>query len=427
MKPSARMASSIELLERLDVLWGRGERVAADGVLQRYFRGRRFIGSKDRTEIARVVYGVLRHGATLEWWLKRAKRKASPRGLALGHAVFLDELGEAEVDVLFDGSKYGATPLASWERDWVGEHTGLNLLHADMPAAVRGEVPDWMLPALEEVLGDDLAAGLAGLNAEAQVDLRVNVLKTCRDLALENLRFEGLEAEVMERSEVGIRLMRRGPLRETHAFRKGWVEVQDEGSQLAAQLVKARAGERGVDFCAGAGGKTLALAAAMGNEGEILAWDVDRPRLTQMEGRLKRAGVTMVRMRKLKSRRDPFVAKHHGTADWVLVDAPCTGSGTWRRSPDLKWRTSADDLQIAVARQRAILAAATPCVKAGGRLVYVTCSVFKDENERQVDWVLKECPGFTVKWLDEEQAFLRLWPHLNGTDGFFGAVLRKDG
>jgi 16S rRNA (cytosine967-C5)-methyltransferase len=182
-----------------------------------------------------------------------------------------------------------------------------------------------------------------------------------------------------------------------------------------------------IDFCAGAGGKTLALAAAMGNEGRILAWDVNRPRLSQLGARLKRAGVAMVLAHKLKSARDPFLQRHHDTADWVLVDAPCTGTGSWRRSPDLKWRTSPTDLAAAVERQRSILAAATPCVKPDGRLVYVTCSVLMDENERQVEWLLKEQPGFAVEPVAEGEKFLRLWPHRNGTDGFFGAVLRRAG
>ena len=427
MKPGARVASSIELLEQLDGVWGRGKRVAADGVLQKYFRARRFIGSKDRTEISRVVYGVLRRGSALGWWLDRSGREHGSRGLVLGGLVFLDGLDLAQIERLFDGEQYCPVALEDAESEWVRRHAGLELLHEEMPTAVRCEFPDWMGDALAETFGDELEAAMGGLNAEAPVDLRVNVLKATREDVLAELNGAGLTVEPTPLSEVGVRLGKRGPLQSTRAFKEGWVEVQDEGSQLAAQLVRAGGGELVIDFCAGAGGKTLALAAAMGNEGRILAWDVNRPRLSQLGARLKRAGVAMVLAHKLKSARDPFLQRHHDTADWVLVDAPCTGTGSWRRSPDLKWRTSPTDLAAAVERQRSILAAATPCVKPDGRLVYVTCSVLMDENERQVEWLLKEQPGFAVEPVAEGEKFLRLWPHRNGTDGFFGAVLRRAG
>ena len=196
--------------------------------------------------------------------------------------------------------------------------------------------------------------------------------------------------------------------------------MQDEGSQLVAQLVQAQSGDKGVDFCAGAGGKTLALAAEMENRGRILAWDTDSKRLGQMKPRLGRAGVSNVQMRVLKSERDNVVKRHCGTADWVLLDVPCTGTGTWRRSPDLRRRTTSRELEEAQELQRTILESASGLVKPGGRLVYATCSILPEENERQVEGFLQAHPHFKPA-----DPFLRLYPHTDGTDGFFGAVLHK--
>jgi 16S rRNA (cytosine967-C5)-methyltransferase len=203
-------------------------------------------------------------------------------------------------------------------------------------------------------------------------------------------------------------------------FRQGWFEMQDEGSQLVAQLVQAQSGDKGVDFCAGAGGKTLALAAEMENRGRILAWDTDSKRLGQMKPRLGRAGVSNVQMRLLKSEHDNVVKRHCGTADWVLLDVPCTGTGIWRRSPDLRRRTTPRELEEARELQRTILESASGLVKPGGRLVYVTCSILPEENEGQVEGFLQAHPHFK-----QADPFLRLYPHTDGTDGFFGAVLHK--
>ncbi|SVE26693.1 uncharacterized protein METZ01_LOCUS479547, partial [marine metagenome] len=217
----------------------------------------------------------------------------------------------------------------------------------------------------------------------------------------------------------------------TQAFRDGWFEIQDEGSQLVAQLVQARPGEIGIDFCAGAGGKTLALSAWMENRGRILAWDVAEARLKQMAPRLARAGVSNVQTRLLKSERDPYLDQHVESVDWVLLDVPCSGTGMWRRSPDLKRRTTQQDLEKVTEQQRQIIDSAARLVKPGGRLIYATCSILRRENEDQVARFLTAHLEFTVKPVKlptgkgGKGPFLRLFPHQHQTDGFFGAVLIK--
>jgi 16S rRNA (cytosine967-C5)-methyltransferase len=419
MKPGARVAAAIEVWEQLDAAHHDGGRTPADVVLGKYFRQRRFIGSKDRREISRQVYGVLRHERALAWRLEQDGLGRSPLGMILSGLIFMDGLGLSELQDLFNGDSYCPSPLADAETAWVKHRTGEPLLHEAMPEPVRFNFPDWMQSQLGELFGEQLGMAMAALNAEAPVDLRVNTLKATREEVLAALKAEGLDPVPMERSEVGVRLRQRAVLPATRAFRDGWLEVQDEGSQLVAQLVRAQPGELGIDFCAGAGGTTLALAAAMENRGRILAWDVAESRFKKMKARLVRAGVDNVQRRLLQSERDPFIDQFREAADWVLVDAPCTGAGLWRRSPDLRRRTSESDLDIAVEQQRKILGSATRLVKPGGRLVYATCSILPRENEEQMDWFLSNHSEF--KCAEK----LRLFPHEHGTDGFFAAVLER--
>ena len=433
MKPGARVAAAIELLEELDVHWQQGGRTPADVVLARYYRQRRFIGSKDRGEISRQVYGVLRHEAQLEWWLKRAECNRSPRGMVLSGLVFLDQLELTELGGLFDGDVYCPRPLSSEETDWIQAHAGQPLLHSDMPESVELNYPGWMQPALQEVFGDQLAVAMAALNAEASVDLRVNTLKATRQQVMAALREEEIEPVPTPFAADGVRLQKRGALTAMQAFRDGWFEIQDEGSQLVAEMVKARPGEMGIDFCAGAGGKTLALSARMENRGRILACDIAAARLKQMTPRLGRAGVSIVKTRLLKSERDSYLEKHVASADWVLLDVPCSGTGLWRRSPDLKRRTSQRELEEVTKQQHQIADSAARLVKPGGRLVYATCSILRQENEDQVDRFLATHPEFSAQPVslptakDETAPYLKLFPHQHETDGFFGAVLVKGG
>ena len=263
MKPGARIASAMEALEEMETNWAEGGRAPADAVLNQYFRQRRFIGSKDRGEISRVVYAVLRNEAALNWQLDHGGLPSDPRGRVLAEAVLLGGAGLEDMKALCDGQQYCPPRLSEPELDWIKQQAGQPLLAAAMPPSVRHHFPEWLTPRLESVLGDQLPAAMAALNEEASVDLRVNTLKTSRDEVLGALQDAGLEPEPTPHSALGVRLHKRGALFATEAFRAGWFEMQDEGSQLVAALVQAKPGDKGVDFCAGAGGKTLALSAQM--------------------------------------------------------------------------------------------------------------------------------------------------------------------
>jgi 16S rRNA (cytosine967-C5)-methyltransferase len=275
------------------------------------------------------------------------------------------------------------------------------------------------------------------MRGEAPIDLRANLLKGERDAARRLLAVEGLHAEPTALAPAGLRLSGRRPLAASAAFRDGIVEIQDEGSQVAAAMVDARPGMRVCDFCAGAGGKTLALAATMGNAGRIVACDTVARRLDGATARLRRAGVSNVERRLLATERDPWVKKHKAGFDRVLVDAPCTGTGTWRRNPDARWFLAPSDLDELVAKQGRILDSAARLVRPGGRLVYVTCSLLPDEDEDQAKRFVAAHPDFTLRPASEiwsgalpgqcpsPDPFLLLTPRRNGTDGFFVAVFER--
>ena len=292
-------------------------------------------------------------------------------------------------------------------------------------------------PNFERVFGEELEREMAALNAGAPIDLRVNLLKADREAARRALAVEGIAAEPTPWSSIGLRLMERVPLGGLAAVKDGLVEVQDEGSQIAALLVDARPGMRVVDFCAGAGGKTLALAAQMANHGKLIACDVSARRLEKGARRLRRAGVDNVERRVLTSERDKWVKRQAGGFDRVLVDAPCLGTGTWRRNPGYKWRVTPEELAGLIVRQQQILNSAARLVRPGGRLVYATCSVLHEENEAQADAFLAASPEFSVVpaakvWHEAiggvapgGERFLRLTPARHGTDGFFVAIFER--
>ncbi|MBV9811464.1 MAG: RsmB/NOP family class I SAM-dependent RNA methyltransferase, partial [Acetobacteraceae bacterium] len=300
--------------------------------------------------------------------------------------------------------------------------------------AVALEVPDWLLPALLTRFGATLGAEMAALSEPAALDLRVNLLKTSRDNAAAALALEGIDAAPTPLSPWGLRVAGRRPVTTGAAFRAGLVEIQDEGSQLVAALVGARPDMRVADWCAGAGGKTLALAMAMENRGHVAACDVSAPRLDAAVRRLRRAGVHNVE-RHVVEPGDKWAKRRAGTFDRVLVDAPCTGVGTWRRNPDARLRLTERDLTELLPKQRDILGSASRLVRKGGRLVYATCSLLPQENEDQVSAFLSDRPDFALVPLAQAWTLpaalpvpgptLTLTPLRHGTDGFFAAVLER--
>lgn len=439
MKTGARIQSAIEVMEHVQSIWLADKRAPVDGLLADYFRTRRYIGSKDRGAISELVYFALRFGSALQWHIEEGDRSVTPRRIILVALLFMEPKMEVgEIAAAFDGAQYSPKPLTEQERKMLERCAKREFTPREMPEDARLNYPIWAEGRLKDAFGDDLEANMKALNQQAPVDLRANTLKclSAKDL-IPALDREGFIGTPTPHSPLGVRLSKRIPAFNSQAFKDGMFEMQDEGSQIVSLLVKAKPGEKVIDFCAGAGGKTLAIAATMENKGRILAWDNNANRLAQMGKRLARAGVNNVQTHVLSSEADPFLKRHLASADWVVVDAPCSGSGTWRRNPDLKWRFTLEDLQEIKRLQQSILKNAARLVKPGGRLVYITCSVFPDENFWQVNQFLVGNPNFKVEAPDElwnnhlvERdglgACLALNPQKDGTDGFFAAILVKD-
>jgi 16S rRNA (cytosine967-C5)-methyltransferase len=358
---------------------------------------------------------------------------ASPR-LLVAASLLLEGGALGGIASAFSGGRFAPAPLTPTELATLRRLEGHTLEHRGMPDAVRLEIPDWLFPRLAERFGPALEAELQALLQPAPLDLRANLLKTTRDAAQAALAAEGLDAVPTRFSPWGLRIPSRRPVTNGAAFRSGLVEIQDEGSQLVAALLGARPSHRVCDFCAGAGGKTLALAATMDNRGQIVACDTSAARLANATIRLRRAGASNVE-RHLLEPGDKWAKRRAETFDRVLVDAPCTGTGTWRRNPDARQRLAATDLAELTARQAAILDAAAPLVRKRGRLVYATCALLEEENEAQVMHFLARHPGFSLVPLARAWPFdgappctgdfLALTPARHGTDGFFAAVLER--
>jgi 16S rRNA (cytosine967-C5)-methyltransferase len=350
------------------------------------------------------------------------------RALALAAAVRVRGLNLREL----------AGALRFGEAEWLEAVKGA--ARGPLPLGVESDLPDWLIARLAPVFGEGELVRLASaLNQPAPLDLRVNTLKAERDRVAGELAADGIAATPTPYSPVGLRLTDKPALNRHPLFTSGAIEVQDEGSQLVCSLLAPRRGEMVVDFCAGAGGKSLALGALMRSTGRVYAFDVSERRLAQFRPRLARSGLSNVHPHQIGSERDPRVKRLSGKIDRVLVDAPCTGIGTLRRNPDLKWRQSEAALAELVAKQAAILHAAAGLVKPGGRLLYVTCSILDEENAVIVGDFLANHPEFTVVPAGSaleasrialpsaapEDAFLRLRPDVHGTDAFFGALLER--
>lgn len=413
-RPQWRLA-----VEILDGALNRGR--VADASLQEAFRAHREMGSRDRALVGELVFGTLRD-------LRCFQAIAGPQG---GRAETLCALhaltaGLADADTLarLEVSDVAALAAACQRFD-----------ERSLTPAQRDNLPDAVDGWLRAQYGDEETAALAlALKRPAPVDLRVNTLKADRAAAIAALAQAGIEASPTPWTSTGLRLARRVALQSTTAFREGWIEPQDEGSQLLALLVGARPGERVADYCAGAGGKTLALAAAMQDRGELWAQDIDAARLSRLAPRLRRAGVRCVRTRALQGDGGGLPPRWKEGFDAVLVDAPCSGSGTWRRQPDARLRLP--DFDTLGRLQREILATAATGVRPGGRLVYGTCSLLAVENDAVVDDFLRTHPQFVeedagallaAQGISLPGKRLRLLPHRHDTDGFFAArLVRRD-
>ncbi len=424
MTPAARIEAAIALLSAIEAAPKR----PADAVANDFFRERRFIGGGDRRAVSERAWRVLRSYRRLSWWVP----KATPR-LLVAASLLTEAWALSGVAETFSGARFAPGGLERNEYNALRRVEGQTLDHPDMPDPVRFELPDWLYPHMQARFGADLAVEMAALSEPAPLDLRVNILKGTRDAARAALAEEGWEARPTPISLWGLRIDGRRPVTSGPAFQSGLVEIQDEGSQILAALTDARPGMRVADWCAGAGGKTLALAAMMDNRGQIVACDVSVSRLDGAVRRLRRAGVNNVE-RHLVTPGDKWAKRREAAFDRVLVDAPCTGTGTWRRNPDARQRLTEVDLLELVQKQSSILDTARALVRPGGRLIYGTCSLLQEENEAQVSAFLTRHPDFHLVPLSGVWPFeaacpdgdtLSLTPALNGTDGFFAAVMER--
>ena len=418
MHPSALLDLTTELVRqilRLDM--------PADTVVSGYFRQHRDLGSRERHALAETAYAVLRRRLLYAHQAQSGSGALERRLAALawqGSETFLR----------------GA--LGPQEQKWLAEEQAVD--PASLPEKLRHNLPEWLADTLKASIGDDFWPLVNSLNESAPLDLRVNTFKAKREDVQKALAEGRIDATVTPYSPWGLRIQGKPALNKLDVFSKGEIEVQDEGSQLLALLTDAKRSEMVVDFCAGAGGKTLALGAAMRNTGRLYAFDTSGHRLAALKPRLARSGLSNVYPVQIAHERDDRIKRLAGKIDRVLVDAPCSGLGTLRRNPDLKWRQSPESVEELRVKQAAILASAARLLKPGGRLVYATCSLLEAENEAIAD-AFSEAHATEFKLLAVAPLlgkahvgaaeslvrgdFLRLWPHRHGTDGFFAAVWER--
>jgi 16S rRNA (cytosine967-C5)-methyltransferase len=427
MRLGGRLSGAIEVLNDIETR----RRPVADA-LKDWGLSRRFAGSGDRAAVGNIVYEALRMKLSHGWLMD----SATPAAIA--HAVMFRQWGFSPESLAaeFEGDKFAPEPL---DAATLAAFRSRKL--EDAESHVRGDVPEWVVPLFAENFGENWLGEAQALAVRPSLDLRANTLKADRDKVIRSLAESQARASAIARN--GVRIPSgEGPSRLPNvtaelSFAKGWFEVQDEGSQIVADLVMAAEGEQILDYCAGGGGKTLALAATMHNKGQVHAYDSDRKRLAPIIERLRRAGTRNVQVHEHEKSLTPL----EGKFDRVLVDAPCTGTGTWRRRPDTKWRLTAKNLDERIGQQREALEKAAAYVRTGGMLCYVTCSVLPQENQGQVAAFIEAGHGFeTVSALENwDQLFghlpvrphssdgltLTLSPAATDTDGFYFAMLRK--
>jgi 16S rRNA (cytosine967-C5)-methyltransferase len=431
MTPAARISAAIELIGTIET-----QRIPAAQALKEWGTSHRFAGSGDRAAISGLIWDVLRRHASSAWILD----DNSPRSRLLGMLKLERGMDVDAIAALCDGGRFAPEPLTDREQAALSERT-----LADAPSHIAGDYPEWLDGYFTQVFGEDRVAEATAMASRAPLDLRVNTLKAKYEKALSSLAHLG--AKPTPWSPIGLRITLGADARNPgiHAeedFIKGGIEVQDEGSQLAALFSAAKPGEQVIDLCAGAGGKTLALAAMMGGKGRLIATDSDKRQLAPIHERLSRAGVHNADVRTPKGEVDTL-SDIRASADLVLIDAPCTGTGTWRRNPDAKWRIRPGALEVRLKDQIEVLDRAAALVKPGGRIAYITCSVLPPENGEQVRAFIGRHPEFAV--VPPEQVASVLWdkaedfakaalgspegwlmtPRRTGTDGFFVSVLKK--
>ena len=412
MQLEARVKSTIDLL---DIFFA--SRAPFDIIMSKYFKNNRWIGASDRRAIAEFSYEIFRNFEKLKFITKKITNNFG-RFFVIAHVKFDRKFSDKQIEEIFSGRKYAPEKLSEFERKFLRKNFG------DLPIYAQLNYPEWLDPYLRRAFNEDhFADEMKALNGKACVDLRVNKLLATKEQARGELKDFAIEDT--KYAENGLRILNGRISRSHPAICNGIVEIQDEGSQLIAELCGARPGDTVVDYCAGAGGKTLALAACMENKGRIFAMDKYPERLENAKKRFRRANVNNVFCQEINNK---WLKRHRESADVVLVDVPCSGTGTWRRNPDMRAKFFKNDLLELLEVQAEILRTAQNLVKPGGHLVYSTCSILKEEDEDQIEKFLKEFNDFELQKVELKnysRDFLKLTPLRNDTDGFFAALMMK--
>jgi 16S rRNA (cytosine967-C5)-methyltransferase len=424
MRPEAHIQATIELMG----LYEENATTPSDALLQRYFKTRRYIGGKDKKHIAGHYYSIVRHWGIYEWVLKRRTNVNRARAAVLLYLMREGRFLE-EIEDLFSGEMFSPAPLTFEERQVVRQ--GAETLFEFAPKSLQQGVTPWIHEKLVAQYGEQVDALLDAMDSQASFDFRVNPLKLTRSEGALKFMEQGLHIDTTPFSPHGLRLSGRMGRDDLEQFGPGLFEVQDEASQLVALLVDAKPGQRVLDLCAGAGGKTLLMAATMNNAGNIVACDIYQGRLDKAAIRLRRAGVHNVTRRLVEGVKDRWLTRQ---------SVPCSGSGTWRRNPDMKWKLTPQGLEELLVVQQDLLQRAAQTVKVGGRLVYATCSLFQEENQLQIEKFLAQNPDFervSVSDLWERviqtsqptgcEEFFCVTPDVHQMDGFFAAILERKG
>lgn len=425
MTPSARILATLEILHNMAI-----SPVPMDTTVGDYMRARRYIGAKDRADIVERVYSIVRHHARIEWSLTSTKAAITDRTRVLAHLKIVEH--QVRPETLFGEAKFSAPALSDEELHIL---KSLPQDFSAAPASVTCECPPQYYATLSSFFGSSFELEMAALTHGATLDLRVNTTQSTREAVMASLAEEGVETDITPYSPWGLRAKGKAFLSKTKVFSKGHIDIQDEGSQLIALACAPQPGQQVLDYCAGGGGKTLALAAAMKIKGRIVAMDLDERRLAKARERFRRAKVSdIIEIRPLSDEKNrKWLRRQKQSFDVVLVDVPCSGTGTWRRNPDMRWRTYGPSLDELMAVQKEILEKVCGAVRPSGRLVYATCSLLPEENERQIESFLAAHPEFSLApladvWPTGERVpcdgtFMRLTPYRHNTDGFFAAIL----
>ncbi len=431
MTPGARLSQLIDLIGQIETT---GK--PADQVTFQYFRTRRYMGSGDRRFINHHIFGFLRIRGTIIGLIESYKIKPTLRLQVFTYFLKKTDMTLEDLESFCGEGLYSPTVLNQEEKAFLSYLPEIK--EEILSLEDRLNIPAFLIDPLKNVFEEKFEEEMKALLQEAPLDLRVNTLKTSRQEVMNLLETQGVPFEETKPSPVGLRLKARTYILESDAYKKGLIEIQDAGSQVLPFMCDVHPGMTVLDFCAGAGGKTLGLAALMQNKGKIFACDIDERRLKNAKDRLKRAGAHNTTLHLLEAEGDKWLKRHKSFFDRILLDVPCSGTGTWRRNPDMKWRITPADIERLQKQQQGILDQAEKLLKPGGLLIYATCSFLKEENEYQIEKFLEAHPTYSLRPFREiwqnigestfggNKYYLRLTPATTETDGFFVAILKKN-